>query len=357
MKLILSFLLACAGLSLQGQESDQKPLIISGYLESYYGFDFGKPRDHERPFFLYSHNRHNEINVNLGYLKAAFNKANVRANLAFAIGTYINANLANEPGVLKNAFEANAGVKLSKKADLWLDAGIFPSHIGFESAIGKDCETLTRSILADNSPYYESGIRISFTSSDSKWLLTGLILNGWQRIQRVSGNNSPAFGHQLTYKPSTNITLNSSSFIGNDQPDSLKRMRYFHNFFGKFQLGKGIELTLGFDFGIEQASRRSSSYHNWFSPVLIARKSIGDRNKIAGRIEYYEDPNAVIMDTGTPNGFKTWGYSLNYDYLFSDHLIWRIEARKFSSKDAIFFKNNNSSNSNFCITSSLAISF
>jgi hypothetical protein len=39
-----------------------------------------------------------------------------------------------------------------------------PSHIGFESAIGKDCATLTRSILADNSPYYEAGVKIDITS-------------------------------------------------------------------------------------------------------------------------------------------------------------------------------------------------
>ena len=112
-------------------------------------------------------------------------------------GTYANSNLAAEPGVLKNIFEANAGVKISKKKKLWIDAGIFESHIGFESAIGKNCWNLTRSISADNSPYYESGIKLSYTSDNEKWFLSGLILNGWQRIQRVNGNNTPAFGHQL----------------------------------------------------------------------------------------------------------------------------------------------------------------
>jgi hypothetical protein len=80
----------------------------------------------------------------------------------------------------------------------------FASHIGFESAIGKDCWNLTRSILADNSPYYESGAKLSYTSKNEKWFISGLILNGWQRIQRVEGNNLPAFGHQLTFKPIQN---------------------------------------------------------------------------------------------------------------------------------------------------------
>ncbi len=39
-----------------------------------------------------------------------------------------------------------------------------PSHIGFESAVGSDCWNLTRSILAENSPYFESGIKLNYTN-------------------------------------------------------------------------------------------------------------------------------------------------------------------------------------------------
>ncbi|MBO9633385.1 MAG: outer membrane beta-barrel protein, partial [Chitinophagaceae bacterium] len=70
----------------------------------------------------------NEVNVNLAFLKGSYNSDRVRANLAIGAGTYMNANLAAEPGVLKNIYEANAGIKLSKTANLWLDAGIMPSH-------------------------------------------------------------------------------------------------------------------------------------------------------------------------------------------------------------------------------------
>jgi len=163
--------------------------------------------------------------------------------------------------VLKNILEANAGVKIFKKKNLWIDAGVFSSHIGFESAIGKDCWNLTRSILADNSPYFETGAKISYTTDDGKWFISGLLLNGWQRIQRVDGNNTPAFGHQLTYKPNAKITLNSSSFIGNDKPDSVRQMRFFHNFYGIFQLTDKLALTNGFNIGAEQKTKGSSKYN------------------------------------------------------------------------------------------------
>ncbi len=170
-------------------------LKVSGYVETYCAYDFGNPENHTRPGFMYSHNRHNEVNLNLGFVKLAYASKKVRSNLALMTGTYANANLSAEPGVLKNVYEANAGVKISTKKNVWVDAGIFASHIGFESAIGKDCWTVTRSILADNSPYFETGAKISYTSDDEKLFASALILNGWQRIQRIDGNNTPAFGH------------------------------------------------------------------------------------------------------------------------------------------------------------------
>lgn len=362
MKKTFLLLLSIGSLTVNAQnDSTKNPLTISGYVETYYAYDFGKPLVQNRPGFIYSYNRHNEVNLNVGFIKAAYATEKVRANLALMTGTYANANLAAEPGVLRNIFEANAGVKISNKKNLWVDAGIFASHIGFESAIGKDCWNLTRSILADNSPYYESGIKISYNSDNAKWYLSGLFLNGWQRIQRVPGNNTPSFGHQITFKPNSIITLNSSSFIGSDSPDSTRLMRYFHNFYGQFQLTAKFGITAGFDIGAQQKVKGSSTMNTWYTPVVIVRLSPNAKNNIAARLEYYSDANGVIIPiaigTGTLNGFKTWGYSVNYDRLISDHVMWRIEGRGFSGKDKTFVKDGLPSTTNFCITTALAVTF
>lgn len=358
MKKIFLLLLSIGSLTVNAQnDSAKNPLTLSAYVETYYSYDFGKPANGNRPGFAYSHNRHNEFNLNLGLVKAAYQKKNVRANLALAAGTYMNANLAAEPGALKNIYEANAGVKISKTQNLWIDAGVFASHIGFESAIGKDCWNLTRSILADNSPYYESGAKISYTSANEKWLISALVLNGWQRIQRVEANSTIAVGHQLTFKPSSKITLNSSSFIGNDKPDSVKQMRYFHNFYGIFQLTDQLAITAGFDLGAEQKAKGSNEYNKWYSPIVILKISPNAKNSVAARVEYYSDENGVIIGTGTPNGFKTLGYSMNYDRSISSNMLWRIEARGFSGKDKTFTKNGEAVSTNFFLTTSFAISF
>lgn len=351
----VSILLAIC-FAVNAQQDEPKPSFsLNAYLEVYYGYDFNQPADNARPPFIYSHNRHNEFNLNLGFLKASYQSQSVRANLALMAGTYTNANLAAEPGVLKQIFEANAGVKLSKKKNIWLDAGIFASHIGFESAISKDCWNLTRSIMADNSPYYESGAKFSYTSDNEKWFASLLVLNGWQKIQRPPGNSTPAFGHQLTYKPNSKLSLNSSSFIGSDQPDSTRKMRYFHNLYGILQANEKLAFTWGFDLGFEQKSKKSRSYNSWFTPVVMAQYRFNDKSTVAVRGEYYQDAKGVIIPTSTPNGFRTWGLSFNFDRQINRFAIWRVEARKFQSKDPIFNKDNHFKHANVFLATSLAI--
>lgn len=325
----------------QQDTTQNTQLSISSYLEAYYLRDFNNPIGNTRPGFVYSHNRTNEVNINLAFLKAAYETTNTRANLALGVGTYMNANYSAEPGVLKNIYEANAGVRISKKHNLWIDAGIFSSHLGFESAIGKDNWTVTRSIFADNSPYFETGAKISYTSASGKLFLSGLVLNGWQRIQRVDGSSLPAFGHQLVYKPTDKWTINSGSFIGSDKADSIRQMRYFHNLYVIYQMNEKLGITLGFDIGAEQKAKGSSTYNVWYTPVLIARYATTERFSLTARGEYYNDKDGVIVSTGTAQGFQTFGYSLNADYAILPNVLWRTELRNLTNKDAIFLDRSN----------------
>lgn len=357
MKRVLFIILFISSFNNNAQTDSLKPLTITGFVETYFSYDSRKPDDHKKPSFIYSHNRSNELNVNLAYIKAAYEKKNIRANLALMAGTYSNANLANEPGVLKNIYEANTGLKISKKKDLWVDAGIFSSHIGFESAHAPSCWNLTRSLLADNSPYFETGAKISLTSINKKWFLSGLVLNGWQRIQMQDGNSAPAFGHQVTFKPNDKFTLNSSSFVGSDTPDSIRSMRYFHNFYAQWQIRKKIGLIFGFDIGIQQQFKHSSSYNTWYSPVLIAKFKTSEKSNLSLRGEYYSDPNQVIIFTGSTNGFQTSGYSVNFDYYFSENALWRIESRLLNSMDNIFIHESEDFNYFYFLTTSLAVTF
>jgi hypothetical protein len=327
------------------------------FADTYYSYDFNKPQNHLKPLFLYNHNRHNEFNLDLGLIKASYNSEKVRANLGLMAGTYPQYNLASEPELLRHVYEANVGLKISKNNNLWIDAGILPSHIGYESAISKDNWTLTRSIAAENTPYYEAGAKITYTSKNDKVLLSGMLLNGWQRIQRPEANNTPAFGTQLTIKPNSKTILNWSTFAGNDKPDSVRQWRYFNNSYGIFQFNDKLGLTLGFDIGQEQQSNGSSTLSTWYTATVVVRFTPYGNWSFAARGEYYSDGKGVIISTGTANGFKTFGASVNIDKKLNEFFWWRTEVRTLNSKDAIFIKGNNTSKNNVALTTSFAIAF
>ncbi|MEP6711318.1 MAG: porin [Ferruginibacter sp.] len=336
--------------------TNTNPLTFSGYAEGYYSYDFNKPENNTKPGFLYGHNRHNEFNVNLAFVRGTYNGDKVRGTVAIGVGTYMNANYAAEAGTLKNIYEANAGFKLGRK-NLWIDIGVLPSHIGFESAVSKDCPTLIRSLLAENTPFFEGGVRLNYTSDNGKWLLSGLAVNGWQRITRVEGNSLMSFGTQVQYKPSAATTLNYSTFIGTDKPDSARLIRVYHNVYGIFQVTKKFGLTGGVDIGTEQKTKGSSDHNTVYLPVLIAKYSINDKWAIAARGEYYSDKNGILISTGTPDGFKTTGFSLNLDYAPAGNVLVRLEGRSLNSKDPIFTTGNSNSRNDTYLTSSIAISF
>ena len=64
--------------------------------------------------------------------------------------------------------------------------------------------------------------------------------------------------------PSQEVTLNSSTFIGNDKPDSLRQWRYFHNFYGTYQFSKTFSLLTGIDLVIEQEPNSSSNMNTGY---------------------------------------------------------------------------------------------
>ena len=326
----------------EAQDSTQSNISLTGFLEAYYSYDFSKPPDHEKADFLYNYKRHNELSINLALLGLSYVDSNKRASLGIMAGTYPQYNTASEPELLRFIYEASIGLKLFRNQDLWIDAGIMPSHIGFETAISKDCWTLTRSIQAENSPYYEAGIKLSSKTKNKKWLMAIMVLNGWQRITKVDGNNLPAFGTQLTYTLEDRLQFNSSTFVGSDKPDSTRQWRYFHNLYSIWKISRRWSMTGGFDIGAEQTKKGSSAMNIWYSPVLILRYQFKNWT-FAGRAEYYSDKKGVIVSLINSNPIQMQGYSANVDRQISKGLCFRFEGRMFRNTSEYFggLKNKN----------------
>jgi hypothetical protein len=340
-----------------GQDTaQQKKLLLDFFVESYYSYDLNQPPDHEKPSFVYSHNRHNEFNVNLAVVKADYSTDRVRGSLGLMGGTYAEKNLSAEPALLRHFFQAYAGLRIPGKREIWVDAGIFPSHIGFETAVASDCWTLTRSILADNSPYYESGLRSTYTEPGKKWSFSVLLLNGWQRIRKADYNRSLSFGTQFTCTWNDKLTINSSSFIGNDKPDSARQTRYFHNFYAIYQPPGRLGITVGLDAGMEERPQ-GKKMNYWYAPIVILRYQPGPTWNLAGRLEYFRDVNHVIISSLNNQPCKLAGISMNIDRIFGEHVMVRLEAKYLKNGSPFFLKDNRFVRSQSTLTSSMAFNF
>ncbi len=82
----------------QDSLSKKKPLTVSGYVETYFCYDLANPESHERPAFVYNYNRHNEVNINLAYVKLNYTSDNIRSNITLMGGTYPQSDPTSRPG-------------------------------------------------------------------------------------------------------------------------------------------------------------------------------------------------------------------------------------------------------------------
>lgn len=334
------------------QEKSDLKVSFSGFVETYYSYDFNENLDATKLPFMYNYNRHNEFNLNIGLLRAKVEYENTYAILSLHSGTYVDDNYSNEK--MKYINEAYVGLILDKDKRHSIEVGILPSYIGFETANSASNLTLTRSILAENSPYFMTGIKYNYKPSD-KWNFAALVTNGWQRINKPQNDVLPSFGTQVVYKSSSKSTLNWSTFIGKEFNGINYTMRYFSNLYWDKKWNDKWRTILGFDYGLQDVNLTNDKSSSWLSPVFIAQYSINQKWQTAFRTEYYQDEKNIII--ATVDEFKTLGLSLNFDYLPNSKVKFRTEARYFNSTKEVYVKGTEVVDSNFFLTTSLSFEF
>lgn len=326
---------------------------FSGYLEVFYGYDFDQPATSNRTDWLYNYNRFNEFNVNIGVLRSTMSYKNMYTKIALQAGTYVDDNYTAES--LKLFHEAYLGVYLDQDKKHIVEAGILPSYIGFETASSFSNLTLSRSVMAENTPYYFTGVKYNFKPSD-KWNFALITTNGWQRIEKPIAKALPTFGSQIVYTPSDKLTLNWSTFIGEEPIDDVHlRTRYFSDLYADYKWNDKWRSILGFDFGCQKNST-TTDYDNWKSIAFITQYLVSEKWNVGFRGEYFDDKENVIVSAVEP--FDVVGSSVNLDFIPNSKLKWRNEVRWLSSDSKIFLNDSNEyTNSIVLLTTTLAFEF
>nr|HEX4317973.1 outer membrane beta-barrel protein [Kofleriaceae bacterium] len=187
------------------QASDAPKVTVSGYLETYYAYNFNQPSNLTTAYRGFD-NHTNSFTVENAVLDITGTLGDVSVRLALQDGHTPAAYYAAEP-----SYPAQAGTGASN-ADLWrliqqaligyrrdkllLEAGIFLDPIGPEGLAIKDQWSWSRSDLFVALPFYHAGVRATYALSD-ELTAAAFVTNGWNDIVNV--NPDPCVAGQLTY--------------------------------------------------------------------------------------------------------------------------------------------------------------
>lgn len=331
-------------------------VIVNGYIDTYYGYDFNKPSSKDRAYFV-SMARHNEFNINLAYVDIKYSSSRLRARFVPGFGSYINSNYAAEPGALKNIIEGTIGVKLFPHKKIWLDAGVLGSPYTNESAISKDHLMYTRSFAPEYVPYYLSGLKLTLPMGE-KITAYLYLLNGWQQI--ADPNEGKSLGTQLEYRPSNNLLINWNTYVGDEQTPSTPQnhARYFSDVFFIYAKGKWSATGCAY-YGIQQqeigAEKNSAT---WWQANLIGKYAFSEKLSLSGRFEYFDDPKSVQITSINPGvGFSSYSTGLCLNIQLASNIVARFEGRSFFSKKDVYQRDNQPVSTSNLLISNLTIWF
>jgi hypothetical protein len=368
-KFLVLFALAFISLPLSAQVTNTATLdttgggkignfSIGGYIDTYFGWTSTPSDAHDIPYFV-SSARQNELNINLAFIDLRYSDSTIRGRVVPAFGTYMQSNYATEPAGLRYLYEANAGIKLSKKREIWMDAGILGSPYTNESAISKDHLMYTRSFAPEYVPYYLCGVKFSIPLS-SKLNLYLYGLNGWQEIREY--NTGKALGTQLEYRPNEKNLINWNTYIGDESGHGNQFLtRYFSDIYWIFAPNKKWSLTSCAYVGVQNIRLDSTTTDQlfWYNFNLQARYKINDRHAFSGRVEYFSDPDEVMSSiAGNGTGFTVYSGSLGYAFSPNAKSLLRFEGRYFQSENKRFYDGSSvNTNSMLWFCSSLTVWF
>ena len=342
-----STLVVATSLGAQTAPPDTSVHITFGaFVDGYYAYDFGRPASFDRSFaggglFTTQPARHNEFNVNLAFVEAKLDAPRYRGRLALQAGTSVQSNYSGEPtngqvsgpSLARLIQEAVVGVKLADH--VWVDGGIFYSHMGMEGWSSRDNPTYTRSLVAEYSPYYQAGAKITWAATPK--LTAQLdVVNGWQNISE--NNTGKGAGVRLDYAVTPTATL---SYYNLFSDEAGNRLRTFDGVGAKVTTG-ALTLLGQADVGTQAKSSDDGGTATWYGFTAVVRVQVAPAVALSGRVERFDDEHQVIIATGgvsaaAPNGpFRGNGASFGVDVVPQARVMWRTEVRGFSNNAAIF---------------------
>ena len=341
--ILLSFILSFG--IIKGQESN---FNFSAYVDAYYAYDFSEP-DSQQKQYVTQAARHNEFNINMALVKAAYKADKFRGNLALQTGTYPSINYAAEPTELAQMInEANVGIRIGENS--WIDAGVLGGHFGYEGVFSLDNELYTQALATEYTPYFQTGIQFS-TELNESLSFRAVLLNGWQNIYET--NDAKSFGMGVDYVVNDKISFSYGNYFGNEGDDvSGVKFRIHNNTYVSYASDK-ISSTAIIDI-TSQERFNSQDNGTVFFFTWVNKLTLSESWGVGARFEYVSDPDQVLFTTAAPK-FQTSSVTSSLNYSPVPNVSFKIEGRLFIGNEEIWRSSERIADNTFMINTGLAI--
>lgn len=316
---ISAFILSSFSISAKAAE---EPIKLEGYIDSYIAMDndsnvmFDTSKDKKRATNNRGLNalgfRKNEFNLNMAQLSVSKNADWYRGRFTLSYGT---TPLQSWPMEYLPIQEAYAGIKAYN--NLWVDAGIFLTHIGVESLLPKNNHLSLLSLTTMYKPFYQSGVKVSYKPVD-QFEAQLHVLNGLGIIE--DNNNDKSLGWLLSYSPNASFNITDSGSIGNEEKagDPAAFLAY-NNLNLSYQPIDPLNLRASMDI----AMKSNAMSNLYYSGLVSGKYAINKNFALSLRGEMTNDDKKVLT-VGT-NGL---GVTAGLEFKPTDNSYLRLEGRQ-----------------------------
>jgi hypothetical protein len=350
--------------SAQKDSSSGPGLKFSFYVDAYYAHYTDSVGHGKYQKFGYVSPISDNFGINIAQLSAQYTSNLVRSTITLQYGDIPNVVWSPKFNYIQEAY---AGIKICKK--LWMDAGFFRTHIGTESMLPKDNICSSQAITSWTEPFYQSGVRFTYTPCD-KVTSALYIVNGANQF--VATNKKKAAGLALTYNFSDNFNIGYYNLLSDDTPDSLtmSHWRLWNNLVINWNVSKKIKLQAGVDYvtqensDVQNAPTYTSYSTAWgYGTILTVKYQCCQKFGIYARYETLYDPVGVMVgpDNYLSNdpSYELIGGTLGVEYKPTEDSYIRLEGRELemAPDEKIFYTNGSFVNNRGEIMINTGISF
>ena len=342
---------------------------LSGFIDGYYSFNANRPNTtdgYDQINQLYNFNdktdqfelsaakltlNHDPDPVG-AHVDAVYGRTNSLINSAPS-----NSNSADQLNYIEQAF---LSLKPPKAKGFEMDLGKFVTSAGAEVIEAKDNWNYSRSLLFVNAiPYWHFGARTSLPVSKTETIGFQLV-NGWNNVSKTNGGVTGVFTSAYT---KTKYTWDLNYIVGPENVNTTSGLRNLVDTTLLLTPNAKFNAYINYDYGQNRDGEYSVTYtcsgddetakklytsgsttctttdgdknlNHWQGVAFAARQQVTGTQALAGRFEYFNDPNG--FSTGTIQ--HLYEFTATYEYKWAEGLLVRAEYRGDFSNVSYFHK-------------------